>query len=164
LLTDTTTVIQTVRRLLFAMRAANRGGLDAPFRLRTSYDSGIAAGAAIATVREVRRIRLLRQPTAPLRSCLLRSTTRVLLLAGQIAGVPAFSLHDLSTSGGESDMTAKAVQILARHELSAVEVDQPEDRLYDHNLRATGRHYGKMAGLRGRECAGDQIAAIVGYT
>jgi hypothetical protein len=64
-------------------------------------------------------------------------------------------------------MTAKAVQILARHELSAVEVDRPEDRLYDHNLRATGRQSGipaKWLAFVAVNARGDQIGAIAGYT
>jgi hypothetical protein len=40
-------------------------------------------------------------------------------------------------------MTRKAVQILQRHDLSVTEIDHLEDRLYNHNRRATGRHDGK---------------------
>jgi GNAT superfamily N-acetyltransferase len=61
-------------------------------------------------------------------------------------------------------MSARAVQILARHELSAVEVDQLEDRLYDHNRRATGRDDGKGLAFVAINARGGQVGALAGYT
>jgi ribosomal protein S18 acetylase RimI-like enzyme len=72
-------------------------------------------------------------------------------------------LHDLPTAG-ESNMSATAGQILARHEPSAVKVDQLEDRLYDHNRRATGRDDGKGLAFVAINAHGGQVGALAGYT
>jgi GNAT superfamily N-acetyltransferase len=54
--------------------------------------------------------------------------------------------------------------ISARHDLSAAEVKHLEDRLYDHNRRATGRDDGKGLAFVALDRAGKQIGAIAGYT
>ena len=40
-------------------------------------------------------------------------------------------------------MVKHIATIAARHDLSATEIEHLEDRLYDHNRRATGRADGK---------------------
>ena len=44
-------------------------------------------------------------------------------------------------------MTATSSHILPRHHLSVTEIDQLENRLYEHNRRATGRDDGKGLAL-----------------
>ena len=44
-------------------------------------------------------------------------------------------------------MLAMTLQIEPRHDLSPGEVDAIEDRLYDHNSHATGRHDGQDLGF-----------------
>ena len=55
-------------------------------------------------------------------------------------------------------------QIEPRHDLSANEVDAIEDRLYDHNSYATGRHDGQGLGFVIRDEAGQMIGVAAGYT
>jgi ribosomal protein S18 acetylase RimI-like enzyme len=56
------------------------------------------------------------------------------------------------------------VHIEAQHNLSPNEVDGIEDRLYDHNSDATGRHDGQGLGFVIRDEAGHTIGVIAGYT
>ena len=57
-----------------------------------------------------------------------------------------------------------ALQIEPRHDLSPSEIDAIEDRLYDHNSRATGRHDGQGLGFVIRNEAGRMIGVAAGYT
>jgi ribosomal protein S18 acetylase RimI-like enzyme len=57
-----------------------------------------------------------------------------------------------------------ALQIEPRHDLSANEIDAIEDRLYDHNSRATGRRDGRGLGFVIRDEAGRMIGAAAGHT
>ena len=50
-----------------------------------------------------------------------------------------------------------------RHDLSPSEIDAVEDRLYEHNSSATGRHDGQGLGFVIRE-AGELIGVVAGYT
>ena len=56
------------------------------------------------------------------------------------------------------------LQIEPRHDLSPNEVDAIEDRLYDHNSHATGRHDGQGLGFVIRDEAGQMIGVAAGYT
>jgi len=55
-------------------------------------------------------------------------------------------------------------QIQARHDLSPSEIDTIEERLNEHNSRATGRHDGQGLGFIIRNEAGQTIAAVAGHT
>src|SRR5262249_44653551 len=57
-----------------------------------------------------------------------------------------------------------ALQIEPRHDLSPNEIDAIENRLYDHNRRATGRHDGQALGFVIRDEAGQVIGVAAGYT
>jgi ribosomal protein S18 acetylase RimI-like enzyme len=59
------------------------------------------------------------------------------------------------------DMT---LHIESRHDLSPNELDAIEDRLYEHNSDATGRHDGQGLGFVIRDEAGQLIGVIAGYT
>lgn len=61
-------------------------------------------------------------------------------------------------------MTATPVGILPHHHISVTEIDRLEDRLYDHNRRATGQDDGKGLAFVAMDEDGIQIAAIAGYT
>jgi ribosomal protein S18 acetylase RimI-like enzyme len=61
-------------------------------------------------------------------------------------------------------MTAKTANIRPRHDLSAIEVDQLEDRLYDHNRRSTGQDDGKGLAFVAFDAHDKQIGAVAGYT
>jgi GNAT superfamily N-acetyltransferase len=61
-------------------------------------------------------------------------------------------------------MTATSSHILPRHYLSVTEIDQLEDRLYEHNRRATGRDDGKGLAFVVVDEHGIQIGAIAGYS
>jgi N-acetylglutamate synthase-like GNAT family acetyltransferase len=61
-------------------------------------------------------------------------------------------------------MSAKTVRIQPRHDFSAIEVDQLEDRLYDHNRQATGQDDGRPLAFVALDTAGTQIGAIARYT
>jgi ribosomal protein S18 acetylase RimI-like enzyme len=61
-------------------------------------------------------------------------------------------------------MARHEATILARHDLSAPEVKHLEDRLYDHNRRATGRDDGQTLAFAALDMDGKQIGAIAGYT
>jgi ribosomal protein S18 acetylase RimI-like enzyme len=56
------------------------------------------------------------------------------------------------------------LQLEARHDLTPNEVDAIEDRLYEHNREATGRHDGQGLGFVIRDDAGQVIGAANGYT
>jgi hypothetical protein len=43
-------------------------------------------------------------------------------------------------------MIVTPAYIVPRHDLSLIEIDHLEDRLYDHNRRSTGRDDGKALG------------------
>jgi ribosomal protein S18 acetylase RimI-like enzyme len=61
-------------------------------------------------------------------------------------------------------MLAMTFQLEARHDLTPNEVDAIEDRLYEHNSHATGRHDGQGLGFVVRDSAGRMIGAAAGYT
>ena len=61
-------------------------------------------------------------------------------------------------------MLAMTLQIEPRHDLSPNELDAIEDRLYDHNSRATGRHDGRGLGFVIRDNAGQMVGVAAGYT
>jgi ribosomal protein S18 acetylase RimI-like enzyme len=54
--------------------------------------------------------------------------------------------------------------IQPQHDLSPVEIDAIEERIYDHNLRATGRNDGKGLGFVVRDEAGRTIGVAAGYS
>jgi GNAT superfamily N-acetyltransferase len=56
------------------------------------------------------------------------------------------------------------LQIEPRHDLSPNDIDAIEDRLYEHNSHATGRHDGQGLGFVIRDEAGRMIGAAAGYT
>ena len=55
-------------------------------------------------------------------------------------------------------------QIEARHDLSPNEIDAIEDRLYEHNSRATGYLDGQGLGFVIRDDAGRLVGVAAGYT
>lgn len=61
-------------------------------------------------------------------------------------------------------MTATPAQILPRHDLSVTEINHLEDRLYDHNRRATGRDDGRGLAFVAVDSQGIKIGAIAGYS
>jgi ribosomal protein S18 acetylase RimI-like enzyme len=61
-------------------------------------------------------------------------------------------------------MAKHGVTIPARHDLSVAEIEQLEDRLYDHNRRAIGRDDGRRLAFVAQDTDGRQIGAIAGYT
>jgi GNAT superfamily N-acetyltransferase len=56
------------------------------------------------------------------------------------------------------------VDIRPEHDLSPMQIDAIEDRLYDHNRRATGRDDGRGLGFVIRDDAGRMIGVAAGYT
>ena len=52
----------------------------------------------------------------------------------------------------------------SRHDLSPNEIDAIDDRLYEHNSHATGRHDGQGLGFVIRNEAGQTIGVVAGYT
>jgi N-acetylglutamate synthase-like GNAT family acetyltransferase len=56
------------------------------------------------------------------------------------------------------------IQIEPRHDLSPNEVDAIEDRLYDHNSRATGRDDGHGLGFVIRDEVGQMVGVAAGYS
>ena len=56
------------------------------------------------------------------------------------------------------------VQIEPQHALSPNEIDAIEDRLYEHNSHATGRHDGQGLGFVIRDHLGQMIGVAAGYT
>jgi ribosomal protein S18 acetylase RimI-like enzyme len=61
-------------------------------------------------------------------------------------------------------MTSGPVQIVSRHNLSITDIDHLEDRLYDHNRRATGSDDGKGLAFVALDTKGTQIGAIAGHS
>ena len=61
-------------------------------------------------------------------------------------------------------MLAMTLQIEPRHDLSPNELDAIEDRLYDHNSCAIGRHDGRGLGFVIRDDAGQMVGVAAGYT
>ena len=61
-------------------------------------------------------------------------------------------------------MAEHATTIRPRHDLSLRDIECLEDRLYDHNRRATGKHDGQRLAFVALDSAGQQIGAIAGYT
>ena len=61
-------------------------------------------------------------------------------------------------------MSATPARIRARHDLTMTEIDHLEQRLYDHNRRATGRHDGKDLAFLAVDKHGTQTGAIAGYS
>jgi GNAT superfamily N-acetyltransferase len=59
---------------------------------------------------------------------------------------------------------AEAVRIEPRHDLSPSEIDFVEDRLYEHNSAAAGRHDGRGLGFVIRDEGGTLIGVAAGYT
>jgi ribosomal protein S18 acetylase RimI-like enzyme len=55
------------------------------------------------------------------------------------------------------------LQIEPRHDLSPGDIDAIEDRLYDHNSRAIGRHDGRGLAFLIRD-AGRMVGVAAGYT
>lgn len=56
------------------------------------------------------------------------------------------------------------VDIRPEHDLSPMQIDAIEDRLYDHNRRATGRDDGRGLGFVIRDDAGRMIGVASGYS
>ena len=61
-------------------------------------------------------------------------------------------------------MPAVTLHLEAHHDATPNEVDAIEDRLYEHNSHATGRHDGQGLGFVIRDDAGRVIGAAYGYT
>jgi ribosomal protein S18 acetylase RimI-like enzyme len=61
-------------------------------------------------------------------------------------------------------MIVTPANIVPRHDLSLIEIDHLEDRLYDHNRRSTGRDDGKALGFVAVSEHGIQMGAIAGYS
>jgi ribosomal protein S18 acetylase RimI-like enzyme len=59
-------------------------------------------------------------------------------------------------------MIVTPAYIVPRHDLSLIEIDHLEDRLYDHNRRSTGRDDGKALGFVAVSEQGVQMGAIAG--
>jgi len=57
-----------------------------------------------------------------------------------------------------------ALRIERRHDLSPSEIDAIEDRIYDHNCRATGRDDAEGLGFVIHNEAGQMIGVAAGYT
>jgi ribosomal protein S18 acetylase RimI-like enzyme len=56
------------------------------------------------------------------------------------------------------------LHLQTRHDLTPDEIDAIEDRLYEHNSHATGRHDGEALGFVLRDNAGQMIGTVAGYT
>ena len=61
-------------------------------------------------------------------------------------------------------MTSAPAWIVSRHDLSVTDIDRLEDRLYDHNRRATGADDGKGLAFVALDTNGAQIGAIAGHS
>ena len=61
-------------------------------------------------------------------------------------------------------MANKTAEILPRHELSAIDIDRLEGRLYDYNRQATGQDDGRKLAFVAVDARGAQIGAIAGYS
>ena len=54
--------------------------------------------------------------------------------------------------------------IQPQHDLSPVEIDAIEERIYNHNRRAIGRNDGRRVAFVIRDEAGRTIGVVAGYT
>ena len=63
-----------------------------------------------------------------------------------------------------ANMIATPAYIVPQHDLSLIEIDHLEERLYDHNRRSTGRDDGKALGFVAASEHGIQMGAIAGYS
>ena len=61
-------------------------------------------------------------------------------------------------------MAVPVSRILPRHDLSIADIDRLEDRLYDHNRRATGLDDGRRLVFVALDTGGAQIGAVAGYS
>jgi ribosomal protein S18 acetylase RimI-like enzyme len=61
-------------------------------------------------------------------------------------------------------MASPKVSIVPRHDFSAAEIDQLEDRLYDYNRRIVGQDDGRKFGFAALDQQGIQVGAIAGYS
>jgi ribosomal protein S18 acetylase RimI-like enzyme len=61
-------------------------------------------------------------------------------------------------------VTGDQVSIVPRHDLSITDIDYLEDRLYDHNSRATGSNDGRRLAFAAVDAEGAEIGAIAGYS
>jgi GNAT superfamily N-acetyltransferase len=61
-------------------------------------------------------------------------------------------------------MLAMTLQIEPRHDLSLDDIDAIEERLYEHNSHATGRHDDRGLGFVIRDHAGQMVGVAAGYT
>ena len=61
-------------------------------------------------------------------------------------------------------MLAMTLQIEPRHDLSLDDIDAIEERLYEHNSHATGRHDGRGLGFVIRDDTGQMVGVAAGYT
>jgi ribosomal protein S18 acetylase RimI-like enzyme len=57
-----------------------------------------------------------------------------------------------------------AAFIEPQHDLSPIEIDAIEERIYDHNRRAVGRNDGRRLTFVARDDAGRTIGVAAGYT
>ena len=61
-------------------------------------------------------------------------------------------------------MALAQVSIVPRHDFSAAEIDQVEDRLYEYDRRMVGQHDGRKFGFAALDRHGAQVGAIAGYS
>jgi GNAT superfamily N-acetyltransferase len=55
-------------------------------------------------------------------------------------------------------------QLRPRHDIGPLEIEQLEERLYEHNVAATGHADGRGLGFEALDGDGRQIAAVAGHT
>ena len=61
-------------------------------------------------------------------------------------------------------MASPQVSIMPRHDFSAAEIDQVEDRLYEYNSRRLGQDDGCKFGFAATDQHGDLVGAVAGYS
>ena len=61
-------------------------------------------------------------------------------------------------------MAVGTAEVVPRHELSAIDIERLEGRLYDHNRHMTGRDDGRKLAFVAIDPNGAQIGAIAGYS
>jgi hypothetical protein len=61
-------------------------------------------------------------------------------------------------------VTGVQVSIVPRHDLSITDIDYLEDRLYDHNSRATGSNDGRRLAFAAMDARRAEIGWIAGYS
>src|SRR5258706_8733418 len=86
------------------------------------------------------------------------SSSSALLVFDHLVGAP--KAHRLALAW----MLAMTLQIEPRHDLSLDDIDAIEERLYEHNSHATGRHDGRGLGFVIRDDAGQMVGVAAGYT